>query len=156
MKKLVLILALLTIVSCASRKVDADIKNKDSTSVDVKKDVVVKTTDSVFSNVTVNKSETDEIIITPIDSTKEIIVNGKKYFNVVLKHKKTKNNTYTNGVGKVVKKENRVSNTTSKKRVVTKDKEKNVDVNNNAIWLFILALIVIIVIVLNMTRKFAL
>lgn len=156
MKKLIIILLSLTLFSCASRKVDIDIKKKDSTSIDVKKDIVVKTTDSAFSNIAVSKSETDEVIITPIDSTKEIIVNGKKYFNVVLKHKKSKNSTYTNNTGKVVKKENRVSNTTSKKRVATKDKEKNVDVNNNAIWLFILALIVIIVIVLNMTRKFAL
>lgn len=154
--RLVFILVSITLFSCASRKVDVDIKKKDSTSVEIKKDIVVKTTDSTSSNVIVDKSETDEIIITPIDSTKEIVVNGKKYFNVVLRHKKIKSNTYTNNKEKVVKNERKVSNTTNKKRVVTKDKKKNIDVNNSIIWILILALAAIIVIVLNMTRKFVL
>ena len=154
--RLVFILVSITLFSCASRKVDVNIKKKDSTSVEIKKDVVVKTTDSTSSNIIVDKSETDEIIITPIDSTQEIVVNGKKYFNVVLRHKKIKSNTYTNNKEKVVKNERKVSNTTNKKRVVIKDKKKNIDVNNSIIWILILALVAIIVIVLNMTRKFAL
>jgi len=74
--------------------------------IDIKKDSVVETkvivttienkinTDSTNINTT---SDFSEIVITPIDSSKTIIVDGKSYKNVVLKIKKIKaNSLYTN------------------------------------------------------------
>jgi len=98
MKKLIL-LFLIVLTSCASRQVQVD-------KIDIKKDSVAETkvtvttienkikTDSTNVITTVDNSE---ITITPIDTCKEIIVEGKVYKNVVLKIKKNKANTlYTN------------------------------------------------------------
>ena len=97
--KNIILLFLIILTSCASRHVQVD-------KVDIKKDSVVETkvivttienkinTDSTNINTTTDCSE---IIITPIDSSKTIIVDGKSYRNVVLKIKKSKTNTsYTN------------------------------------------------------------
>ena len=98
MKKLIL-LFLIVLTSCASRQVQVD-------KIDIKKDSLAETkvtvttienkikTDSTNIITTVDNSE---ITITPIDTCKEIIVEGKVYKNVVLKIKKNKANTlYTN------------------------------------------------------------
>ena len=98
MKKLIL-LFLIVLTSCASRHVQVD-------KLDIKKDSVAET--KVTVTTIENKIKTDstnivttidnsEITITPIDTCKEIIVEGKVYKNVVLKIKKNKVNTsYTN------------------------------------------------------------
>ena len=86
-------------MSCASRKVNIE-------KINIKKDSIVET--KVEVTTVENKIKTDstsvvmnidnsEITITPIDSSKTIIVAGKSYKNVVLKIKKTRANTlYTN------------------------------------------------------------
>lgn len=98
MKKLIL-LFLIILTSCASRQVQID-------KINIKKDSVVET--KVTVTTIENKIKTDstniittidnsEITITPIDTCKEIVVEGKVYKNVVLKIKKNKVNTlYTN------------------------------------------------------------
>ena len=98
MKKLIL-LFLIVLTSCASRQVQVD-------KIDIKKDSVAETkvivttvenkikTDSTNITITIDNSE---ITITPIDTCKEIVVEGKIYKNVVLRIKKNKvNNSYTN------------------------------------------------------------
>jgi hypothetical protein len=98
MKKYILVL-ILTLVSCASRKVNVDItkEKKDSTVTTVSETKEIKTIDKVDSTKVVANVEEAEVEICPIDSTKEIIVNGKIYKNVRIKIKKNKSNTlYTN------------------------------------------------------------
>lgn len=94
MKKHILLL-LLILTSCASRQVHVE-------KTELKKDSVVETkviittiendkkTDSTNINITTDNSE---IVITPIDSSKTIVVEGKSYKNVVLRIKKSKVNT---------------------------------------------------------------
>ena len=98
MKKIIFIIAIL-LTSCASRKVAV---NK----IDIKKDSIAETKVIVTKIDTVNKTDStkvivsadsSEITITPIDSSKTIVVDGKIYKNVVLKIKKNKSNIlYTN------------------------------------------------------------
>ena len=135
--------------SCASRKVDVK-------TIEVKKDSLVETKinlvetkvkDSV-SETNINKTVYfDEIIIKPLDSCKEFIVDGKSYKNVVLSYKKTKTNTLYNNKVKVsentlkdLKIDNKVK-TSSKENI----KEKKIDKKANYfiyLW-FILGIIII-------------
>jgi hypothetical protein len=97
-----IICALLHLVSCAgTRKV-----NKSDTTEKVKTEITdnSKTETKTDTNIKIiDCTDTDEITIVPVDNTKEIIVNGKTYKNVYLKHRKVKNNITTNEVEKVAK-----------------------------------------------------
>jgi len=99
MSKYILVLLAVLLTSCGARKV-----NKDNTTIT--KDSVVE---SITNVITEEKKETkdstntkivveiDEIIISPIDTTKEMVVNGKVFKNAVLKAKKNKTSSlYTN------------------------------------------------------------
>jgi len=147
MKKLIL-LFLIILTSCASRNVHVD-------KVEIKKDSVVET--KVLVTTVEVKEKTDstniitnidnsEITITPIDTCKEIIVDGKIYKNVVLKIKKSKVNTlYTNNKTE--------SNNKRKDSVATikVEKKEHIDAKSKKInkpanywwilWLFLLILI---------------
>jgi hypothetical protein len=138
--------------SCASRKVDVK-------TTDIKKDSLVETKidlteNKVKDSVSVTNTKTvidiDEIIIKPLDSCKEFIVEGKTYKNVVLSYKKTKSNTLYNN--KVKESENTFKNvkTNSKVKTSIKEniKEKQIDKKANYfiyIW-FILGIIILYVI----------
>jgi hypothetical protein len=92
MSKYILVLLAVLLTSCGARKV-----NKDNTTIT--KDSIVE---SITKVITEEKKETkdstntkivveiDEIIISPIDTTKEMVVNGKVFKNAVLKAKKNK------------------------------------------------------------------
>lgn len=147
------ILVSLILIGCASRKVDVDIKKKDSTIVETKTEVVIKKTDSTSDNFLVDKSESDELIITPIDTTKEIIVNGKKYFNAILRYKKTKNNTYSNNKVKVSKIEDKHTNSKSNTRIKSKEKTKNIRVDNTMLYLSLIILFIILIIIGDRLRR---
>lgn len=151
--KHIFILVSLILFSCASRKVDVDIKKKDSTVVETKTEVVIKKTDSTSDNFFVDKSESDELIITPIDTTKEIIVNGKKYFNAVLRYKKTKNNTYIKSKVKVSKTEDKHTNSKSNIRVKSKEKTKNIRVDNTMLYVSLIILFIILLLIGNRLRR---
>jgi len=95
MKKILFILVAVVLASCGARKVNIEKST-------VKKDSIVET--KVTVTTLENKQKTDstnitttiddhEITITPIDTCKEIVVEGKVYKNVVLKIKKTKTNS---------------------------------------------------------------
>ena len=136
-------------ISCASRKVDLK-------TTEVKKDSLVETKinlvetkvkDSV-SETNINKTVYfDEIIIKPLDSCKEFIVDGKSYKNVVLSYKKIKTNSLYNNKIKVsentlkdLKIDNKVK-TSSKENI----KEKKIDKKANYfiyLW-FILGIIIL-------------
>lgn len=129
----------LILCSCAARKVDVH-KDSVSTKLDsssVTKKEVVTTQDNNINVVT----NSDEIEITPIDTTKPIIVDGKHYKNVKIRHKKTK----------VVLQDNtkkKVSENVSIKATVKKEGkrvvfQKKVDRKSNTFlwWILILALV---------------
>lgn len=151
--KQIFILVSCLLVGCASRKVDVDIKKKDSTVVETKTELLIKKTDSTSDNFFVDKSESDELIITPIDTTKEIIVNGKKYFNAILRYKKTKNNTYTKSKVKVSKTEDKHTNLKSNIRVKSKEKTKNTRVDNTMLYVSLIILFIILLLIGNRLRR---
>jgi len=76
--------------SCGTRKVVIDEVKKDSlsqisTKIETKKDIKIE-----------NDIVIDEITITPLDTCKDIVVNGINYRNAVLSYKKTKDKTIQN------------------------------------------------------------
>jgi hypothetical protein len=154
MKKLIL-LFLIVLTSCASRQVQVD-------KIDIKKDSVVET--KVIVTTIENKIKTDstnivttiddsEITITPIDTYKEIIVEGKVYKNVVLKIKKNKANTlYTNN--KTESNNKRVDSVaTIKVNKTEKVSGKNKTIDKKADYSWILWLLLLILILYQLWRN---
>ena len=95
MKKQIFILVSLVFLSCGARKVNKTHleEKKDSVSVvDVKTEIKTNENTEINNNSKIDKTE-EEFIIEPIDTSKEIIVNGKTYKNVKIRHKKTKDNS---------------------------------------------------------------
>ena len=146
MKKLI-VLFLIVLTSCASRNVQVD-------KLDIKKDSVAETkvvvatieskikTDSTNVRTTIDNSE---ITITPIDTCKEIIVEGKVYKNVVLKIKKNKVNTlYTNNK---TESNNKRTDSVATVKVQEKEhvvaKEKKIDKPANYWWILWLLLLIL-------------
>jgi hypothetical protein len=87
-KHLILILLSIIFISCSARKTDINkadsVVKTDSTSVTKKESVTSQNNHvSVVTN-------TDELEIVPIDTTKSIVIDGKSYKNVTLRYKKTK------------------------------------------------------------------
>jgi hypothetical protein len=146
MKKIIL-LFLIILTSCASRQVQVD-------KLDVKKDSVAET--KVTVTTIENKIKTDstnivttidnsEITITPIDTCKEIIVEGKVYKNVVLKIKKNKVNTlYTNNKTESNNKRmDSVATVKVNKTEKISGKNKTIDRKANYWWILWLILLIL-------------
>jgi len=147
MKKLIL-LFLIILTSCASRQVQVD-------KLDIKKDSVAET--KVVVTTVENKIKTDstnivttidnsEITITPIDTCKEIVVEGKVYKNVVLKIKKNKANTlYTNNKTESNNKHtDSVATVKVNKTEKVSGKNKTIDKKANYTWIIWLLLLILI------------
>lgn len=152
MKYIYYIICSAVLFSCASRKVDIKVQEikKDSlieTKIDLTENKVKDSTAETNINKTVYF---DEIIIKPIDSCKEFIVEGKTYKNVVLSYKKTKTNTLYNNKIKVSENTLKHVKTDSKIKTSSKEniKEKQIDKKANYfiyLW-FILGIIILYVI----------
>lgn len=147
--KPIYILVSLFLIGCASRKVDiktTDIK-KDSL-VETKIDLIEnKVKDSIAETNTKTIINIDEIIIKPLDSLKEFIVEGKTYKNVVLSYKKTKSNSLYNNKIKLSENTLKHVKTDSKIKTSVKEniKEKQIDKKANYfiyLW-FILGIIIL-------------
>ena len=152
MKYIFYIICSAVLFSCASRKVDIKVQ-------EIKKDSLIETKIDLTENkVKDSTAETninkivyfDEIIIKPIDSCKEFIVEGKTYKNVVLSYKKTKTNSLYNNKIKVSENTLKHVKTDSKIKTSSKEniKEKQIDKKANYfiyLW-FILGIIIIYVI----------
>lgn len=143
MKKSILILLSLTLFSCASRKVDTKIDKRDSTAVSVSNEVEKTKTESQTQTVVIDSTHTEEVEITPIDSTKPLIVNGKKYLNAKLRYKKQRNNIRTSRIEKVSQIEEKRTKKRNETRVVTKQKEKNTEAVRFPWWLIILGAVLV-------------
>lgn len=147
--KPIYILVSLLLFSCASRKVDVKVQEvkKDSlveTKIDLTENKVKDSTAETNTRTIIN---IDEIIIKPIDSLKEFIVEGKTYKNVVLSYKKTKTNSLYNNKIKVSENTLKHVKTNSKIKTSVKEniKEKQIDKKANYfiyLW-FILGIIII-------------
>jgi hypothetical protein len=147
--KHIFILVSLFLIGCASRKVDiktTDIK-KDSlveTKIDLTENKVKDSTAETNTKTIIN---IDEIIIKPLDSLKEFIVEGKTYKNVVLSYKKTKSNSLYNNKIKLSENTLKHVKTDSKIKTSVKEniKEKQIDKKANYffyLW-FILGIIIL-------------
>jgi uncharacterized protein YggL (DUF469 family) len=144
-------------LSCGSRKVNKTNleEKKDSISVvDVKTETKTNENTQESNIYKIDKTE-DEFIIEPIDTSKEIVVNGKTYKNVKIRHKKTKDNSLHTNQKKVVKnalKQQIIHN----KQVVSKRKvfvEKKIEKKESLFKYFYLLLIFILLFIIYRYRK---
>ena len=146
--KPICILVSLILFSCGARKVDIQktTVKKDSIATTEVKVITIENKEKTDSTNIATTIDSSEITITPIDSCKEIIVDGKSYKNVVLKIKKNKANTlYVNN-----KKESETKRIDSVATVKV-NKTEDVIVNNKKIekpanyswiiWIFLLIII---------------
>jgi len=140
MKQIIILLFSVLFISCGSRKVVIEEIKKDSLVTIISKTV----TDEIVKTETKNNIITDEFTITPLDSCKDIVVNGISYKNVILSYKKTKDNTIQVQDVKASKIED-IKQTT---RVKTKENKKNVERKSNPfsplLWLLIPIILYII------------
>ena len=119
--------------SCGTRKVIIDEVKKDSlsqisTKIVTKEDIKIETKNDII---------TDEFTITPLDTCKDIVIDGKTYRNVVLMYKKTKDNTIQVQdikVAKIEDKEQIVKSTIIEKK---KEIERKSNPMLNLLWLLI-------------------
>ena len=156
MKKILLIL-LLILTSCGSRKVAIERSS-------VKKDSVVETKVSVITLENKEKTDstniaiaisTDEIVITPIDTCKDIVVDGKIYKNVILRIKKTKSNTlYTNKKKESeTKLKDSVATTKAVKTERSESKSKHIKKLASYSWIIWLLLLILILYILWRNKR---
>jgi len=114
---------------CGTRKVQkSEVKTEEKTVSQIQTVDSTKTATTIDTNTkVVDLSETNEIQIFPVDTSKVMVVNGKSYFNAVLKTKKTSNNTVVDKTEKVSQIEqkavNKKENTTTEKKSESKTKD---------------------------------
>jgi hypothetical protein len=150
MKNLILVL-LIVLTSCSSRKVTVDkTETKKDTVIETK--VIVSKTENITKkdSTSITKNTDDsEITITPIDTSKAIVINGKSYKNVILSIKKKKSNTlYTNNKKELSTKNiDSTANSNIKIKEQTNNRSKKVDAEKIGIQYFWILLILIIIIV---------
>ena len=136
------------LMSCGARKVaiEKSTVKKDSIATVEVKVATTETKEKTDSTNVVTTIDNNEITITPIDTCKEIMVDGKHYKNVVLKIKKIKTNSLYINKKKESETKHIDSTATSKviKKEVVDSKLKTVDKKASyswVIWLFLLILI---------------
>lgn len=119
--------------SCGTRKVIIDEVKKDSlsqisTKIVTKEDIKIETKNDII---------TDEFTITPLDTCKDIVIDGKTYRNVVLRYKKTKDNTIQVQDIKVAKDELKTQDTKVTQNRKVKNIERKLNPMMNLLWLLI-------------------
>jgi len=135
--KAIYILVSLVLFSCGSRKVAIQEIKKDSL-----KQIETKIVTKEETNIAIkNDIYTDEFTITPLDTLKDIVINGITYKNVVLRYKKVKDNSL-HIEKKIVSK-----NELKKELIKTSVKEFKKDIDRkqnywNYLWLLLIPLII--------------
>lgn len=148
MKQLLIIFSLV-LLSCGSRKVQVNTteikKDTSLTTTQIDSSKSIKTTDD-NTNIDFNTEET-EISIIPLDSTKEIKVNGKTYFNVKLRIKKRKDNTTYQNTKKVAQIDLKhvIKHTEAKSSTKQNTKVKNIDRKESILNYWWILLIIILI-----------
>ena len=120
--------------SCSTRKVIIDEVKKDSLS-QISTKIVTKEDIKIENNIT-----TDEFTITPLDTCKDVVVNGVKYRNAVLSYKKTKDNTVKSI--KVSEEKLKVQDTKVTQSKKVKDIEKT---SPSLLWLLLIPIVLLII-----------
>ena len=123
--------------SCSTRKVVIEEVKKDSlsqiyTKIETKEDIKIETKNDIVTN---------EFIITPLDTCKDIVVNGITYRNVVLRHINTKDNSLHKEDIKVSKIEDKQQTT----KVKENTKVKNIEKTSNPIGYILIIIIIYLV-----------
>jgi hypothetical protein len=151
MKNLILILASTLLIACGARKVNKVDKVEEKVTVEVvtQKD----STNEVVKTEIKFDIDTHEIEIIPIDSTKEFVVEGKKYFNARIKIKKKKNNTIYSKDSIVSKTSQKQSKTVTKE--TKKEKVKVVDKKEaKTFWFWLSFWIILLLLIIWLYQKF--
>lgn len=118
---IVTVVFLMFATSCASRKVS---KSETEIKTETESKETTETKTDVNTNVvTVDTSTTNEIEFIPVDSTKPIIVDGKKYENVIVRRVNKKNNIVVVENEKVSQIEQKAVKTKGKQVIEVKQKE---------------------------------
>lgn len=118
-KQFILVISLLFLFSCASRKVDVS-KVAEKTKVDSLVEVKVDGT-YVKDNNIVTVDSTEEVEYVAQDTSKPMVINGKVFKNVIIKSKKAKKTTIDK-----TKEKKHVSST---KKLNVKKEGKKLDLN---------------------------
>ena len=149
-------------VSCGARKVDIEklsIKKDSTTTTNTAVVIDIEKKSIDVTNIKVHV-ETDEITLTPIDTSKEMVIDGKKYKNAIIGHKRVKDNSlYTNN-----KKESETKRTDSVVAIVAikketiKEQSKFIDkkesiVGNVTVYSLLLLFLIIVVLVIRKAYK---
>ena len=140
MKTKLIILSALLLIGCGTRKTNQTKTDVTTKEVTTDNSVIETKTDS--NTKVIDCTSTDEIEITPIDNTKEIVVNGKTYKNVRLKSKKTKNNVITTERKKVAETIKKDVKTKSKAKVQVKQKATESNKGNFWNWIILVLLLI--------------
>ena len=125
------------LLSCSTRKVVIEEVKKDSlsqiyTKIETKEDIKIESKNNII---------TDEFIITPLDTCKDIVVNGITYKNVVLRHINTKDNSLHKEDIKVSKIEDKQQTI----KVKENTKVKNIKKTSNPIGYILIIIIIYLV-----------
>ena len=123
--------------SCSTRKVVIEEVKKDSlsqidTKIVTKEDIKIETKNDIVI---------DEFIITPLDTCKDIVVNGITYKNVVLRHINTKDNSLHKEDIKVSK----IEDNQQTIKVKENTKVKNIEKTSNPIGYILIIIIIYLV-----------
>ena len=119
--------------SCGTRKVVIDEVKKDSLSQ-------ISTKSATIEDIkieTKNDIVTDEFTITPLDTCKDVVVNGITYRNAILRYKNTKDNTIQVQDKKVSENKLEVQDT----KVTQNRKVKDIEKTSNPFLIFLWLLI---------------
>ena len=108
------------LTSCGARKVEKSKTTEQLTVIDTSKTVTQTDTNVKV----IDSSQTDEIIIEPIDNTKPSVFNGKTFFNSRITTKKHKNNITTVKSEKVAKIEQKHFTVSDRKDIEVKVSER--------------------------------
>jgi hypothetical protein len=149
-------------MSCGARKVNIEkvtIKKDSVATIEVKAITEIKKNVTDSTNIKTDTTQ-DEIVIQPIDTCKEMVVEGKRYKNVVLKIRKTKTNSlYTNKKNESeTKRIDSTANSVVIKKESIDDKTKTIDkkesiTGNIVIYSLLLLFIIAIIIFVRKVYK---
>ena len=138
MMKYAFILVSLFLFSCGARKVDTNISKEKETTVEKteqKDSISNEKNEKVEYN-----TEDSTVVIVPADSTKVMIVDGKKYFNAKIKIQKRKDKTKVNKSDKTIVVSDKKVNV--KKDTTKKNKVKHIHREESKWWIIWLIIVI--------------
>lgn len=134
------------IASCGVRKTETKIEKKEVEITATEKVITIDT-----SNVEIKFDKQTEILtIEAKDNTQPFVYNGKKHFNVVLRHENKKDNTLYKKDIKVSKIKDKQQNTNIKESI----KDKKVERSNYLSYIYIILILFIYLIIIRYIKRY--